>query len=123
MESKVIKPNGFTIVSLLSTCAKLGALIYGKRVHVYMIKVGLTRNLYSNNVLLNLYVRCGRVEEAKTLKRLSFSGIWNQRRAYYRVRSRLWETKCYNLENTVRILYVFICRIRTTRFDWVQLRS
>ncbi|KAG7585751.1 Pentatricopeptide repeat [Arabidopsis thaliana x Arabidopsis arenosa] len=67
MDSKGIKPNGFTIVSLLSACAKLGALILGKRVHVYMIKVGLTRNLHSNNVLLDFYVRCGRVEEAKTL--------------------------------------------------------
>ncbi|XP_010449130.1 PREDICTED: pentatricopeptide repeat-containing protein At4g21065-like isoform X2 [Camelina sativa] len=67
MDSKGIKPDGFTIVSLLSACAKIGALTLGKRIHVYMIKVGLTRNLHSRNVLLDLYGRCGRVEEAKTL--------------------------------------------------------
>ncbi|KAL1205348.1 Pentatricopeptide repeat-containing protein [Cardamine amara subsp. amara] len=67
MDSKGIKPDGFTIVSLLSACAKIGALTLGKRVHVYMIKAGLTRNLHSNNVLLDFYARCGRVEEAKTL--------------------------------------------------------
>ncbi|CAN6913480.1 unnamed protein product [Brassica oleracea] len=67
MGSKGIKPDGFTIVGLLSACAKIGALALGKRVHVYMIKVGLTGNLHSCNVLLDLYARCGRVEEAKTL--------------------------------------------------------
>ncbi|KAF8096142.1 hypothetical protein N665_0317s0048 [Sinapis alba] len=67
MDSKGIKADGFTIVSLLSACAKIGALALGKRVHVYMIKVGLTGNLHSSNVLLDFYARCGRVEEAKTL--------------------------------------------------------
>ncbi|CAA7054604.1 unnamed protein product [Microthlaspi erraticum] len=67
MDSKGIKPDGFTIVSLLSACAKIGALALGKRVHVYMIKAGLTRNVHTKNVLLDLYARCGRVEEAKTL--------------------------------------------------------
>ncbi|CAN7109352.1 unnamed protein product [Brassica rapa subsp. narinosa] len=67
MGSKGIKPDGFTIVGLLSACAKIGALALGKRVHVFMIKVGLTGNLHSCNVLLDFYARCGRVEEAKTL--------------------------------------------------------
>ncbi|CAH8345850.1 unnamed protein product [Eruca vesicaria subsp. sativa] len=67
MDSNGVKPDGFTIVGLLSACAKIGALALGKRVHVYMIKVGLTRNLHSSNVLLDFYARCGRVTEAKTL--------------------------------------------------------
>ncbi|CAN8231201.1 unnamed protein product [Cochlearia groenlandica] len=67
MDSRGVRPDGFTMVSLLSACAKIGALALGKRVHVYMIKAGLTRNLHSSNVLLDFYARCGRFEEARTV--------------------------------------------------------
>ncbi|CAM8998139.1 unnamed protein product [Rhodiola kirilowii] len=59
------KPDGFTIVSLLSACAELGALALGRRVHMYMVKVGLTTNLHATNALIDLYAKCGSIVEAR----------------------------------------------------------
>ncbi|KAK6932122.1 Pentatricopeptide repeat [Dillenia turbinata] len=60
-------PDGFTMVSLLSACVELGALALGRRVHVYMLKVGLIENLHAGNGLLDLYAKCGRISEAYRL--------------------------------------------------------
>ncbi|KAF2316743.1 hypothetical protein GH714_042084 [Hevea brasiliensis] len=60
-----VEPDGFTIVSLLSACAELGALALGRRVHAYMVKVGLNENMHANNALLDLYAKCGNIIEAQ----------------------------------------------------------
>ncbi|PKA66028.1 Pentatricopeptide repeat-containing protein [Apostasia shenzhenica] len=59
------KPDGFTMVSLLSACAELGALVLGRRAHVYLFKTGLDQNPHVGNVLIDLYAKCGRVLEAR----------------------------------------------------------
>ncbi|KDP38027.1 hypothetical protein JCGZ_04670 [Jatropha curcas] len=65
MGSEGLEPDGFTIVSLLSACAEIGALALGRRVHAYMVKVGLTENLHANNALLDLYAKCGSIMNAQ----------------------------------------------------------
>ncbi|XP_014517439.1 pentatricopeptide repeat-containing protein At4g21065 [Vigna radiata var. radiata] len=60
-----LEPDGFTVVSLLSACAELGALELGRRVHVYLLKVGLRENSYVTNSLLDLYAKCGTIREAQ----------------------------------------------------------
>ncbi|XVE67530.1 hypothetical protein DITRI_Ditri08aG0168300 [Diplodiscus trichospermus] len=65
MRMEGVEPDGFTVVSLLSACAELGALALGRRIHVYMVKVGLTENLHVNNGLLDLYAKCGSIREAR----------------------------------------------------------
>ncbi|QCD76960.1 pentatricopeptide repeat-containing protein At4g21065 [Vigna unguiculata] len=60
-----VEPDGFTVVSLLSACAELGALELGRRVHVYLLKVGLRENSYVINSLLDLYAKCGTIREAQ----------------------------------------------------------
>lgn len=65
MSLKGVEPDGFTVVSLLSACAELGALELGRRVHVYLLKVGLTGNLHVNNSLLDFYAKCGSIREAQ----------------------------------------------------------
>ncbi|CAH9089816.1 unnamed protein product [Cuscuta epithymum] len=65
MESEGVQPDGFTLVSLLTASAELGALALGRRAHVYMVKMGLYRNLHAANALLDLYSKCGNIREAK----------------------------------------------------------
>lgn len=67
MSLEGVKPDGFTMVSLLSVCAELGALELGRRVHVHMLKVGLQENLHACNALLDLYAKCGSIREAQKL--------------------------------------------------------
>lgn len=64
MGSEGVEPDGFTVVSLLTACAELGALSLGRRLHVFMIKTGLTENMHANNALLDLYSKCGTVRDA-----------------------------------------------------------
>ncbi|OVA05584.1 Pentatricopeptide repeat [Macleaya cordata] len=59
-----VEPDGFTMVSLLTACAELGALDLGRRAHVYMFKVGLNGNLHAGNALIDLYAKCGTIWEA-----------------------------------------------------------
>lgn len=59
-----VKPDGFTMVSLLTACAELGALALGRRVHGFMFKVGLDRNLHAANALVDVYAKCGKIREA-----------------------------------------------------------
>ncbi|XP_047165785.1 pentatricopeptide repeat-containing protein At4g21065 [Vigna umbellata] len=65
MSVEGLEPDGFTVVSLLSACAELGALELGRRVHVYLLKVGLRENSYVTNSLLDLYAKCGTIREAQ----------------------------------------------------------
>lgn len=65
MGLEVVEPDGFTVVSLLSACAELGAMELGRRIHVYMLKVGLRENLHVNNSLLDFYAKCGSIREAQ----------------------------------------------------------
>lgn len=62
-----VQPDGFTMVSLLSACAEVGALALGRRAHVYMLKVGLNTNMHANNALLDLYAKCGSIRESQKL--------------------------------------------------------
>ncbi|MCL7030234.1 hypothetical protein MKW94_013097 [Papaver nudicaule] len=59
-----VVPDGYTMVSLLTACAELGALYLGRRVHVYMVKTGLHSNLHAGNSLIDLYAKCGSIWEA-----------------------------------------------------------
>lgn len=65
MSFEDVDPDGFTMVSLLSACAELGALALGRRAHVYMLKVGFISNLHANNALLDLYAKCGSIRDAQ----------------------------------------------------------
>ncbi|KAI9122418.1 hypothetical protein K1719_006258 [Acacia pycnantha] len=65
MRLEGVEPDGFTMVSLLSVCAEIGALELGRRVHVHMWKVGLLENLHASNALLDLYAKCGSIREAQ----------------------------------------------------------
>nr|BAK07481.1 predicted protein [Hordeum vulgare subsp. vulgare] len=59
-----LMPDGFTIVSVLTACAEIGALTLGRRVHVFASKVGLVGNSHVGNALIDLYAKCGGVEDA-----------------------------------------------------------
>lgn len=60
-----VEPDGFTLVSLLTACAEIGALALGKRVHTYMVKVGLVENLHAANALLDVYAKSGSIVDGE----------------------------------------------------------
>lgn len=69
MASGGVEPDGYTMVSLFSACAELGALALGRRAHTYLWKVGLSDNVNVNNALLDFYSKCGIIIAAQRVFR------------------------------------------------------
>lgn len=59
-----LKPNSVTLVSVLSACSRIGALTCGKEIHAHALRTGLGFDGFLPNAILDMYVRCGRMESA-----------------------------------------------------------
>ncbi|KAJ8498807.1 hypothetical protein OPV22_009359 [Ensete ventricosum] len=60
--------DDFTVVGLLSSCAHLGALGFGVRIHKFAEENGfLRRNVFVGNALIDMYAKCGRLDEARSV--------------------------------------------------------
>ncbi|KAL3528890.1 hypothetical protein ACH5RR_008212 [Cinchona calisaya] len=67
MQAANVKPDGFTIVSILGACANLGALELGEWVRAYTEKYKIENDVYVGNSLINMYFKCGEVEKARMM--------------------------------------------------------
>jgi pentatricopeptide repeat protein len=59
-----MKLNSSTIVSVLSACAKSGALQQGKWIHDYTIRSGLELDVFVGTALIDMYAKCGMIDTA-----------------------------------------------------------
>lgn len=59
-----VEPNSVTLISVLSACARIGALMRGKEIHAYSLRSGSTFDGFLPNAILDMYVRCGRMRPA-----------------------------------------------------------
>lgn len=64
MQAKGLKPTSVTLISALSACALLGALELGRWIHEYVKKVGLDSLVKVNTALIDMYGKCGSLEDA-----------------------------------------------------------
>ncbi|KAG9454097.1 hypothetical protein H6P81_007001 [Aristolochia fimbriata] len=64
-----IQPDSFTISAALPACSHLAALMHGREIHGYMIVNGLKGvregDLYSENGIMDMYVKCGSLRDAR----------------------------------------------------------
>lgn len=67
MEAEDMIPNDVTMVSVLSACAKKADLEFGRWVCSRIERHGVEENLTLNNAMLDMYVKCGSVEDAERL--------------------------------------------------------
>lgn len=66
-----VKPDETTLVSVISACTHLAALDQGKWLHAYIRKNGLNINVVLGTTLVDMYMKCGCVENAEEV----FSGM------------------------------------------------
>ncbi|XP_051122345.1 pentatricopeptide repeat-containing protein At4g33990 [Andrographis paniculata] len=66
-ESEHVAPNLETWVSILPAYAHIGALREGKKIHNQAVKEGLDSNSFLGTCLIDLYGKCGRLDEAMSL--------------------------------------------------------
>ncbi|XP_011626050.2 pentatricopeptide repeat-containing protein At2g29760, chloroplastic-like [Amborella trichopoda] len=59
MRLKGVKPDNFTIASVLSACGHLGALSIGRWVHACIDECGLRPDIHVGNALIDMYCKCG----------------------------------------------------------------
>ncbi|KAK9153289.1 hypothetical protein Sjap_000769 [Stephania japonica] len=61
-----VKPNSFTIASVISACTNLSLLQHGKEIHAYCIKTkGLDSDVLVGNALVDFYAKCRTVDVAR----------------------------------------------------------
>ncbi|CAK7336078.1 unnamed protein product [Dovyalis caffra] len=67
MRQTLVLPNQFTLASLLQACASLVDVQLGKQIHCHVVKVGLDTNVFVLNALMDMYAKCGRMENSMQL--------------------------------------------------------
>eukprot|EP01018_Ginkgo_biloba_P019271 Gb_14392 [translate_table: standard] len=67
MQLQDIKPDPFTIASVLSACANLSALQQGKRIHSYIIRSGIQSDVVVPTALIDMYAKCRTIHIARQL--------------------------------------------------------
>ncbi|OVA02030.1 Pentatricopeptide repeat [Macleaya cordata] len=65
MEAEGIKPDLFTVTSILHACACNGSLESGKNVHDYILRNNLKTNIFVANALMDMYAKCGDMTESQ----------------------------------------------------------
>ncbi|ONK62819.1 uncharacterized protein A4U43_C07F8460 [Asparagus officinalis] len=60
-----LAPDAFTFPPVLSACAGLGAIEFGRKVHRDVREMGFGPDLYISNSLINMYTRLGSLIEAR----------------------------------------------------------
>ncbi|XP_057872496.2 pentatricopeptide repeat-containing protein At2g13600 [Cryptomeria japonica] len=80
MQATGLKANPVTFASLLPACANLAALNQGKEVHQEIIRSGFQRNAFVESALVDMYAKCGSLEEGyKVFKKIHKQELvsWN----------------------------------------------
>ncbi|OVA00232.1 Pentatricopeptide repeat [Macleaya cordata] len=67
LEVGFVRPNEFTMSSVLSACGRLGALEHGKWVHAYIDKCGMKVDVILGTSLIDMYAKCGSIERARSV--------------------------------------------------------
>ncbi|XP_057549066.1 pentatricopeptide repeat-containing protein At5g59600 [Amaranthus tricolor] len=60
-------PNANTISTLLSSCANVGNVTWGKEIHGFAVIVGLEQDVYVRSALIDMYAKCGCIIQASIL--------------------------------------------------------
>jgi pentatricopeptide repeat protein len=64
MQQEGMSPDKFTFVQVINACAGLGALEDGRHVHEQIIQSGYESDVFVQNGLVGMYVKCGSMEDA-----------------------------------------------------------
>ncbi|CAN6468758.1 unnamed protein product [Victoria cruziana] len=67
MQREGINANQFTLASCLRACSNIAALENGRQFHSWIIKGGLSSDIYVASSLVDMYSKCGCMEDAETL--------------------------------------------------------
>ncbi|XP_057501463.1 pentatricopeptide repeat-containing protein At4g35130, chloroplastic isoform X2 [Actinidia eriantha] len=67
LEDDNFNPDVITAISLLPSCAQIGALLPGKTIHGFAIRKGFLPHLVLETALIDMYGKCGKVKFARKI--------------------------------------------------------
>ncbi|XP_020581733.1 pentatricopeptide repeat-containing protein At4g35130, chloroplastic [Phalaenopsis equestris] len=67
LEEPYLKPDAFTISSILPAYSELALLRLGKQIHSYVFKLGYESNTWIQNSIIFMYAKCGDLNESRKL--------------------------------------------------------
>jgi pentatricopeptide repeat protein len=67
MQQHGLQPNRITYMTVLNACTSSGALDWVKEIHTHIVESGLTSDTSVNNALVNMYAKCGSIEDARVV--------------------------------------------------------
>lgn len=67
MQQEGPQPNAVTFVSILKACSSIACLDYGKLMHALIIKSSCELDLIVGNTLIDMYGKCGSLEDADSV--------------------------------------------------------
>ncbi|KAI3801977.1 hypothetical protein L1987_30097 [Smallanthus sonchifolius] len=62
-----VKPDKFTVSSVVSACARLASLFYGQTVHGRSVHMGVDNDTLVSSALVDMYSKCGYPTEARKI--------------------------------------------------------
>ncbi|XP_042477830.1 pentatricopeptide repeat-containing protein At4g20770 [Macadamia integrifolia] len=65
LQEKGMRPSQFSYASVLSSCARLASVSQGRQIHAQIAKDGHMHDVYVGSALIDLYSRCGDVDDAR----------------------------------------------------------
>ncbi|KAK7320118.1 hypothetical protein RJT34_04852 [Clitoria ternatea] len=75
-----MSPDVVSLVNVLPACASLGASLLGRQIHGFAMRSGLVEDVFVGNALVDMYSKCGKMEEANMVfQRMRFKDVvsWN----------------------------------------------
>ncbi|CAH9094863.1 unnamed protein product [Cuscuta epithymum] len=64
MNKQGIKPDEVTMTTIVSACAHIGFLDYGREMHLYITQNGFDLDSYIGSALVDMYAKCGSLERS-----------------------------------------------------------
>jgi pentatricopeptide repeat protein len=80
MREEGLKPDRITYISILKVCSSPAFLQQGKEIHTQAAEAGLSSDVSIGNALVNMYAKCGSMEDAQQVfDNMSFRDVisWN----------------------------------------------
>ncbi|KAE9609787.1 hypothetical protein Lal_00006657 [Lupinus albus] len=65
MHHSGVLPSEYTLVGVINACSDLCAIVEGKQMHGYALKLGYESQLYVLSALVDMYAKCGSVVDAR----------------------------------------------------------
>ncbi|KAK7282665.1 hypothetical protein RIF29_11619 [Crotalaria pallida] len=91
-----VRPLNFTFSNALVACSSMAALEEGMQIHGVVVKLGVQEDNVVSNSLINLYVKCGKLEEGyQVFNQLGSKDLvsWTSIVSGYAMSGKTWEAR------------------------------